>query len=71
MKRNGFTLIEMIFCLSIILLILLLVIQSVTSKISIVRVKGCQAHVDVIHAQFVLYDSEHGELPVAIVGLIM
>ena len=33
MKRNnGFTLIEMIFCISVILVILLLVIPNVTSK---------------------------------------
>ncbi|HAH75530.1 MAG TPA: competence protein ComGC, partial [Kandleria vitulina] len=38
MKRNmGFTLIELIFCLSIILVILLLVIPYVTSKNDIVK----------------------------------
>lgn len=30
MKRKGFTLIEMIFCISVILIILLLVIPNVT-----------------------------------------
>ncbi len=70
MKRNGFTLIEMIFCLSIILLILLLVIPSVTSKNSIVRDKGCQAQVEVINAQIVLYEIENGELPDSIEDLI-
>lgn len=40
MKRNnGFTLIEMIFCISVILVILLLVIPNVTSKNRVVKEK--------------------------------
>ena len=55
-KENGFTLIEMIFCISVILVILLLVIPEVTSKNRIVKEKSCDA-------QIVLYEIEHGELP--------
>ena len=41
MKNNkaGFTLIEMIFCSSVILVILLLVIPNVTSKNNVVKAK--------------------------------
>ena len=44
MKNNkaGFTLIEMIFCISVILVILLLVIPNVTSKNDVVKGKGCE-----------------------------
>ena len=42
MKRNnGFTLIEMIFCISVILVILLLVIPNVTNRV--VKEKSCDA----------------------------
>lgn len=47
MKRNnGFTLIEMIFCISVILVILLLVIPNVTSKNRVVKEKSCDAQIE-------------------------
>ena len=62
-KENGFTLIEMIFCISVILVILLLVIPEVTSKNRIVKEKSCDAQIEVVNSQIVLYEIEHGELP--------
>ena len=44
-KENGFTLIEMIFCISVILVILLLVIPEVTSKNRIVKEISCDAQI--------------------------
>ena len=63
MKRKGFTLIEMIFCISVILVILLLVIPNVTSKNRVVKEKSCEAQVEV------LYEIEHGHLPTSISDL--
>lgn len=51
MKNKGFTLIEMIFCISVILVILLLVIPYVTNKNRIVKDKGCQAQIEVVTTQ--------------------
>ena len=54
MKRNnGFTLIEMIFCISVILVILLLVIPNVTSKNRVVKEKSCDAQIEVVNSQIV------------------
>ena len=60
MKNNkaGFTLIEMIFCISVILVILLLVIPNVTSKNDVVKGKGCEAQVEVVNSQIILYQIE-------------
>ena len=68
MKNNkaGFTLIEMIFCISVILVILLLVIPNVTSKNDVVKGKGCEAQVEVVNSQIILYQIEHDELPTSI-----
>ena len=68
MKNNkaGFTLIEMIFCISVILVILLLVIPNVTSKNNVVKGKGCEAQVEVVNSQIILYQIEHDELPTSI-----
>lgn len=51
MNKKGFTLIEMIFCISVILVILLLVIPNVTSKNTVVKNKGCEAQVEVVNSQ--------------------
>lgn len=66
MNKKGFTLIEMIFCLSVILVILLLVIPNVTSKNRAVKTKSCDAQVEVVNAQIILYEIENGELPTSI-----
>ena len=68
MKKNtrGFTLIEMVFCISIILIILLLVIPEVTSKNKVVKEKSCDAQLEVVNSQIILYEIEHGELPTSI-----
>lgn len=69
MNKKGFTLIEMIFCISVILIILLLVIPNVTSKNTIVKNKGCEAQVEVVNAQILLYEIENGELPTSMSDL--
>lgn len=70
MKRNnGFTLIEMFFCISVILVILLLVIPNVTSKNRVVKEKSCDAQIEVVNSQIVLYEIENGELPTSISDL--
>jgi len=63
---KGFTLIEMIFCLSVILVILLLVIPYVTSKNDIVKNKSCEAQIEVVNAQIILYEIDKGTLPTSI-----
>lgn len=57
-NKKGFTLIEMIFCISVILIILLLVIPEVTSKNRIVKEKSCDAQIEVVNSQIVLYEIE-------------
>ncbi|MEG0592156.1 MAG: competence type IV pilus major pilin ComGC [Coprobacillus sp.] len=69
MNRKGFTLIEMVFCISVILIILLLVIPNVTSKNSVVKDKGCEAQIEVVNSQILLYEIENGELPTSISDL--
>ena len=59
----GFTLIEMIFCISVILVILLLVVPNVTSKNNLVKNKSCDAQVEVVNSQIVLYEIDTGHLP--------
>lgn len=62
-SAHGFTLIEMVMCISIILVILLLVIPEVTSKNKVVKEKSCDAQLEVVNSQILLYEIENGELP--------
>ena len=50
-NKKGFTLIEMVFCISVILVILLLVIPNVTSKNRLVKEKSCDAQIEVVNSQ--------------------
>mgnify|MGYP002115617627 CR=1 FL=1 len=69
-NQSGFTLIEVMFCISVILIILLLVIPNVTSKHAVVKDKGCEAQLEVVNSQILLYEIEHGSLPTSIYDLI-
>ena len=62
-NEKGFTLVEMIFCLSIIFAILLLVIPNITNKSKVVKDKSCDAQVEVVNSQIILYEIENGKLP--------
>ena len=52
-NKKGFTLIE-------ILVILLLVIPNVTSKNRLVKEKSCDAQIEVVNSQIILYEIEIG-----------
>lgn len=68
--KKGFTLVEMLFVLSIIMILMLLVIPQVTTKTASIKEKGCEALIDVIDAQIQLFDINEGHLPTSIHELI-
>lgn len=57
-NKKGFTLIEMVFCISVILVILLLVIPNVTSKNRLVKEKSCMHKLKLLtHKSFCMKSS--------------
>lgn len=68
--RNGFTILEMMIVLSIIALVLLLTLPNIQQKEDIIRQKGCDALVEVVNAQILLYEVEHLSPPTSINALI-
>ena len=70
MKRKGFTLIELLIVLSIIVMLMLLVIPNVTSKLTGIREKGCEALISVINSQIQLYEINEGTLPTSLQEMI-
>lgn len=69
MNKRGFTLLEMLFVISVILIIMLLIIPNVTDKNAIIKEKGCDAQIEVVNSQIILYEIENGELPTSIYDL--
>jgi len=61
MKKNGFTLLEMIIVLAIICLIFVLTLPNIQQKQAIINTKGCEALVEVVNSQILLYKIETDE----------
>ncbi len=60
-QKNGFTLLEMIIVLAIICLIFVLTLPNIRQKQDIINAKGCEALVEVVNSQILLYKIETGE----------
>lgn len=63
MKRNAFTLLEMMIVMLVVALLLLLTLPNIQQKEGIIRKKGCQALLEVVNAQILLYEIDHDETP--------
>ncbi len=71
MKNNkGFTILEMIIVLTIIALIFLLTLPNIQQKKEIINTKGCEALIEVVNAQILLYEIDHNVPPTSIGVLI-
>ena len=68
-NEKGFTILEMMIVLSIIALIFLLTLPNIQQKEDIIR-KGCEALVEVVNAQILLYEIDHLVPPTNISQLI-
>ena len=68
--KKGFTILEMIIVLSIIALIFLLTLPNVQQKRDVIDNKGCEALIEVVNAQILLYEIDHIDSPTSIDELI-
>lgn len=69
-QKKGFTILEMMIVLSIIALIFLLTLPNIQQKEKIIQRKGCEALVEVVNAQILLYEIEELHTPTSIDDLI-
>lgn len=70
LRNEGFTILEMMIVLSIIALIFLLTLPNIQQKQDIIRGKGCEALIEVVNAQALLYEIDHLVPPSSIQDLI-
>ncbi len=70
MKKTAFTILEMMLVLLVISVILLLIIPNIVGKQAMIKDKGCQAQIEMINAQILLYEIENGEMPGSMQALV-
>ncbi len=70
MNKKGFTVLEMILVLSVISLIFLITLPNIQQKETIIRRKGCEALIEVVNSQILLYEIDTLETPTGIDQLI-
>lgn len=70
MNRSGFTVLEMMIVLSIVGLLFLITLPNIKQKQAIIERKGCEALVEVVNGQILLYEIENLESPSSISSLI-
>ncbi|MHB8096591.1 MAG: competence type IV pilus major pilin ComGC [Erysipelotrichaceae bacterium] len=68
--KKGFTLLEMIFVLSVISLIFMLTIPNIQKSLNILHVKGCEAQLKIVDAAILQYELEFQSEPYSIDDLV-
>ncbi|MDF2945714.1 MAG: competence protein ComG [Bacillales bacterium] len=63
MKKNGFTLVEMLVVLFIVSILILITVPNVTKHQSVIKTEGCKAYVKMVQTQVETYELEFGVKP--------
>lgn len=63
LKKNGFTLIEMLVVMLVISILLLIMIPNLLKNNEAINGKGCEAYVKTVQAQVEVYKIEEGKIP--------
>lgn len=69
-KKNGFTVLEMMIVMLVIALLLLITLPNIQQKERIIRDKGCQALLDIVDSQIILYEIDNLTTPTSVQELI-
>ncbi|MDD7281381.1 competence type IV pilus major pilin ComGC [Floccifex sp.] len=70
MKKNAFTILEMMIVLLIMVILLLITLPNIQQKETIIRSKGCQALIEIVNSQILLYEINEDETPITVEQLI-
>ena len=68
-KKNGFTILEMMIVMLIVALLLLITLPNIQQK-EIIRNKGCEALLEIVNSQIMLYEIDQLETPTSVQELI-
>ena len=70
MNKRGFTLLEMIFVLSVISLVFMLTIPNIQRALQLLHNKGCEAQVKLVDGAILQYELMYLESPTSVGDLI-
>ncbi len=62
-RRGGFTLIEMLAVMAIILILMTFLVPRIKTAIDQGKITACRANLGELYKQLVVYDMKHGDLP--------
>ena len=68
--KKGFTLIEMVLVMSVIVIIFLLTLPNIQKTLSVVNNKACDAQLKVVDAAILQFQLEHDRIPSSINDLV-
>ncbi|MCI6087459.1 MAG: competence type IV pilus major pilin ComGC [Absicoccus porci] len=69
-KKNAFTVLEMMIVMLIVAVLLLITLPNIQQKEKIIRAKGCNALLDIVNSQILLYEIDHDKTPTSVSDLI-
>ena len=70
MKRNAFTTLEMMVVLLLVAILLFITLPNIQQKEKIIRNKGCQALIEIVNSQILLYEIDEEKTPDTVQELI-
>ncbi|MGM9946700.1 competence type IV pilus major pilin ComGC [Floccifex sp.] len=70
MKKNAFTILEMMIVLLIMAILLLITLPNIQQKEAVIRNKGCQALIEIVNSQIMLYEINEESTPDSVNQLI-
>lgn len=69
-KPNGFTILEMMVVLLVVAVLLMITLPNIQQKEKVIRGKGCDALLEVVNSQIMLYEIENDETPTSVSELV-
>jgi competence protein ComGC len=69
-KKNGFTVLEMMIVMLVVAVLLLITLPNIQQKEKIIRNRGCDALLEIINSQILLYEIDTGHTPASVSELI-
>lgn len=69
-KKNGFTILEMMIVMLVVVILLLVTLPNIQQKEKIIRAKGCDALLEIVNSQIMLYEIDEDRTPASISELI-
>lgn len=69
-KQNGFTILEMMVVMLVVAVLLIVTLPAIQQKEKIIRAKGCEALLQVVNSQIMLYEIDEDQTPTSLSQLI-